>query len=266
MSAPKKQKAVVVAKKPIKIASFDIGVKNLAFCVMTYDPSKPSGEQFPIEAWRSMDITDQHGRSEMSCNKIKPSGEQCTNGPKIFLEDGGCFCGVHNPDRKKYKPEKQTGAKTKNLSYEKLGNMLMDRLDELSDLWDNVDHIILEKQFNKNRRMIFLSAIIFAYFINNGQRNKKSKVTSVKFVSATNKLKIYDGPPVTLPKRKNPKDTRKLTAIKHCEYFIRGDEPHTNYLKRFPKKKDDLSDCFLQGAWYLLNECKGTNRKKKAKV
>ena len=183
-----------MAKKPIKIASFDIGVKNLAFCVMTYDPSKPSGEQFPIEAWRSMDITDQHGRSEMSCNKIKPSGEQCTNGPKIFLEDGSCFCGVHNPDRKKYKPEKQTGAKTKNLSYEKLGNMLMDRLDELSDLWDNVDHIILEKQFNKNRRMIFLSAIIFAYFINNGQRNKNSKVTSVKFVSATNKLKSMTAP------------------------------------------------------------------------
>lgn len=247
------------------VASFDIGVKNLAFCVMTYNPDAESGSKFPISEWRSMDLTDPDGLSDKSCDKIMSDGERCTHGARIFLPDeGGSWCGVHNPDRTKYKPVKPTGAKAKSLSYDTIGNALMDRLDELEHVWANVDHVVLETQFSKNRRMIFLSAIIFAYFMKVGQRNPNSRISHVKFVSSRNKLEIYDGPAITTKKRKNPKDERKQLAIQHCEYMIRGDSEHAKYLKRFPKKKDDLSDCFLQGAWYLVNECKANRRAKTA--
>lgn len=255
--------------KRITIASFDIGVKNLAFCVMQYDPNAVSGAKFPILQWRSMDLTDKNGSSERSCDKIKDNGEQCTHQARIFLDgpDGGeAYCGVHNPDRTKYTAVKQTGAKAKSLSYDVIGNALMDRLDELSDVWDQVDHVILETQFSKNRRMIFLSAIIYAYFMKTGQRNDGSRITHVKFISSRNKLEVYDGPAITVKKRKNPKDERKQLAIQHCEYMIREDKEHLAYLKRFPKKKDDLSDCFLQGAWYLTHECKAKRATKKKTI
>lgn len=247
----------------ITVASFDIGVKNLAFCVMRYDPKAECGAKFPIIEWKSIDLTDPEGLSDQSCSKVKPDGSECVHGAKIFLPDGTGFCGVHNPDKTKYQPKKQTGAKAASLSYDAIGNALMDRLDELSEVWDSVDHVVLETQFSKNRRMIFLSAIIFAYFIKCGQRNPDSLITKVKFVSSRNKLEVYDGPDITTKKRKNPKDERKQLAIQHCEYMVRGDKERLQYLKRFPKKKDDLSDCFLQGAWYLQNECKATRAKKR---
>jgi hypothetical protein len=247
------------------IASFDIGVKNLAFCVMRYDPAARDGKRFPIIEWRSMDLTDPGGFSDRNCDKIKPDGEQCTHGARIFPPDsdgGGGWCGVHNPDRSKYKPVKQTGAKAKSLSYEAITNALMDRLDELSELWARVDHVVIETQFSKNRRMIFLSAIVFTYFMKTGQRNPESKISHVKFVSSRNKLEIYDGPPITTKKRKDPKAERKQLAIQHCQYMIREDDEKLKFFHRFPKKKDDLSDCFLQGAWYLMNECKANRSKK----
>jgi hypothetical protein len=263
---PEKATKSLKTEKPsgeITVASFDIGVKNLAFCVMRYDPSAECGSKFPIIEWKSIDLTDPDGLSDRSCSKIKPDGSECIHGAKIFLPDGTGFCGVHNPDKTKYKPEKQTGAKAASLSYDAIGNALMDRLDDLHELWAGVDHVVLETQFNKNRRMIFLSAIIFAYFMQSGQRNPDSLITKVKFVSSRNKLQVYDGPPITTKKRKNPKDERKQLAIQHCEYMVRGNAEKLQYLKRFPKKKDDLSDCFLQGAWYLQNECKATRAKKK---
>ena len=41
-----------------------------------------------------------------------------------------------------------------------------------------------------------------------------------------------------------------------------------NFFLVYRKKKDDLSDCFLQGAWYLTHECKAkrAQSKKKAKA
>jgi hypothetical protein len=232
---------------------------------MEYDASKPTGSQFPITEWRSIDLTDPNSLSDRCCQHVnQKTNKPCGHGAKIFLPDGSCYCGVHNPDKEKYKPVKTTGAKTSSLSYEAIGNALMDRLDEYAELWRTCDHVVLETQFTKNRRMIFLSAIIFGYFIKCGQREADSKISKVKFVSSRNKLEVYDGPAVTVAKRKNPKDVRKLTAIKHCEYMISGDEKMLQYFHRFPKKKDDLSDCFLQGAWYLKNECKAT--KTRAKV
>ena len=80
--------------------------------------------------------------------------------------------------------------------------------------------------------------------------NDKSRLSDVKFISSKHKLQVYTGPKITV-NRKNPKDQRKLLAVEYCKYMIKNDTPNFEYLNKFPKKKDDLSDCFLQGAWYL---------------
>jgi hypothetical protein len=246
----------------LTIASFDVGVKNLAFCVMRYDAAAPSGQQFPIERWNCMDLTDGSDIGNKTCEGIKASGAKCTGGAKITTDDGHFYCGVHNPDKERYKPTK--AKKVAGLSYESLGNALMDKLEEYKELWETCDHVIIEQQFTKNRRMIFLSAILFSYFLQVGQRNSNSKISRVKFASSRNKLLVYDGPEITQRTRKGEKEHRKWLAVRHCEWLVRGDVPHLSYLNQFPKKKDDLSDCFLQGADYLKNDCRATARKKPA--
>ncbi len=243
------------------IASFDVGVKNLAFCVMRYDADAPSGRQFPIIEWNCFDLTESiDGFSSKICSAFKGNGQPCALGAKIITDEGVCYCGTHNPDKERYKPV--AAKKVAGMTYEKMGNALMDRLDALKHIWDQVDHVIIEQQFNKNRKMIFLSAIIFAYFMQSGQRKEDSKIKHVKFASSRNKLLVYDGPAILERTRKGDKDHRKWIAVKHCEWLVREDKEHLDFLHRYPKKKDDLSDCFLQGADYLKNDCRAVRRPK----
>jgi hypothetical protein len=243
----------------VTVASFDVGVKNLAFCVLQYAPDEQSGKQYPIECWNCMDLTDKEDTGSKICEGIKANGDRCTGSAKITTDDGKVYCGTHNPDKERYKPVK--AKKVVGLSYESLGNALMDKLDAYKEIWEKCDHVVIEQQFTKNRRMIFLSAILFAYFLQMGQRNIASKISRVKFASSRNKLLVYDGPEITERTRKGEKDHRKWLAVRHCEWLIRGDAEHLSYLSKFPKKKDDLSDCFLQGADYLKNDCRATARK-----
>jgi len=245
----------------VVVASFDVGVKNLAFCILSYDCDALSGKQFPIQAWTCVDVTDSSGVGDRLCEgKKKTSGEGCPNGAKIITDDGHAFCGVHNPDKERYKPK--AAAKVKNLSYEQLGNAFLEELEKHEDLWNQVDHVVIEQQFRSNRRMIFLSAIIFTYFIGR-QRDPGCRISRVKFASSRNKLQLYGdcgGPAIAERPRKGAKDHRKWLAPKHCEWLIRGDEGNLASFRRYPRKKDDLADSFLQGADYLFNECRAVKR------
>ena len=53
---------------PFTIASFDIGIKNLAFCVMQYDPNQPVGKRYPILEWKNIDLTDSDGLTDQFCS------------------------------------------------------------------------------------------------------------------------------------------------------------------------------------------------------
>jgi hypothetical protein len=245
---------------PIVVTSFDVGVKNLAFCVLSYDRNVESGHQFPIQEWRCVDVTDTTGIGERLCQGRKKNGDECGNGAKIITYNDESYCGVHNPDKERYKPK--PAAKVKNLSYERLGNAFLAELERHEDLWNQVDHVVIEQQFRSNRRMIFLSAIIFTYFIGK-QRDPACRISRVKFASSRNKLQLYGecgGPVITERPRKGAKDHRKWLAPKHCEWLIRGDKTWTDRFHRYPRKKDDLADSFLQGADYLFNECRAVKR------
>lgn len=243
---PKKSKD----KVPFTIASFDIGLKNLAFCVMQYEVN---GNQYPIIEWKNIDLTGGEDNVEdHNCEaKIESGlrkGKLCGGGAKIMTDENQYYCNRHNPDKEKYTARKKRLVKT--VSIKEMCCTLSDHLDRFYDLFKTVDHIIIESQFSKNRKMLCLSDMLFAYFILKHIRNDDSKCKDVKFIAAKNKLTVYDGPAVEC-NRKNAKDKRKQLAIKYCEYMIRSDEERLKEFNKFPRKKDDLSDCFLQGAWYL---------------
>ena len=82
-------------------------------------------------------------------------------------------------------------------------------------------------------------------------------------ISAKRKLSVYDGPhvPCTV---KDPHGRNKFLGISYCRYMLHNDltdeflepfVPYKDWIGFFEsvKKKDDIADAFLQGAWYLRN-------------
>jgi hypothetical protein len=246
-----KSKPKANGKPPFTIASFDIGLKNLAFCVMQRGEKS---DVYNIIEWKNINLTIKNdtGLEDKICESIIQSGarkgQQCGSGAKIEDDKGNVYCNRHNPDKEKYKPRKQR--KVNSISLKEMCCTLANRLDVYHDLFGKVDHVIIETQFTRNRKMICLSDMLYSYFILRGVLVEEERIKEVKFVSARNKLKVYNGPFVE-SKLKNAKAKRKQLAIKYCEWMIRGDKERLEEFNKFPRKKDDLSDCFLQGCWYL---------------
>lgn len=241
------------------VASFDVGIRNLAFCVMQYDSSKKKGEEYKVIDWQNIDLTDADCiGDETCCADLKTKKDKdgnpvkCSKGAKLKVcidEETKYYCAVHNPDKTKYKVKEKK--KVRSVSMKSIFIAMNNVLESYEDTWKNkVDHVIIERQFNKNRMMIYQSGLVYSYFMLKHLTDDNSRVSDIKIIHAKNKLKVYNGPKVMI-KRKNPKDVRKLQAVEYCKYMLRKDKPRLDYLNKYPKKKDDLSDCFLQGAWYL---------------
>lgn len=99
--------------------------------------------------------------------------------------------------------------KNRNLLFENIPRKLQERPQLL-----DVDLVVIENQPSlKNPQMKSIQMILYSYFlilgkiVGNGDKSL-SYIDKVEFCSASNKLKIYDGPPIILedkPKRKSKK-------------------------------------------------------------
>ena len=244
-------------KRQFTVASFDAGIKNLAFCVMQKD-----GTKYNVIEWKNIDLTTDADTTNRLCDGVIKSKkdengnpQRCTKQSKVKSDDK-YYCTIHNPD-KGSEPKATTVSVNKkekagSLPLQDLCVILAKTLDCFAELWLKVDHIVIEKQYSKNRKMICLSDMLYSYFVLRHIMNPDSRVEQIKFIHAKHKLEVYTGPKI-IPKRKGAKAQRKELAIEHCRKIICDDETSLQFLNKFPKKKDDLSDCFLQGAWYLSN-------------
>ena len=211
----------------MKILSWDVGIYNLSYCIL----EKNENNEIKIIGWDIINLVD---------------NEQMKKNRNLLFE---------NIPRKLY---------------------------EIPELLD-VDQVVIENQPSlKNPQMKSIQMILYSYFlilgkiIGNSDKNK-SYIDKIDFCSASNKLKVYDGPEIILTdKKKTVKkeeneskenkepekvkkgntlkyaDKKKL-AIEHALYYIKLE--NLNYLDFFNnhKKKDDLSDSFLQGLYYMKN-------------
>jgi hypothetical protein len=178
--------------------------------------------------------------------------------------------------------------KNRNLLFENIPRKLYEKPQLL-----DVDIVVIENQPSlKNPQMKSIQMILYSYFlilgkvIGNGEKSS-SYIDKIDFCSASNKLKIYDGPPIILEEKKKSVSTKKdklvseevkveeksddiikpienkkkgsaikygdkkKLAIEHAKYFLNKD--NSDYYEFFMnhKKKDDLSDSFLQGLYYI---------------
>lgn len=251
----------------MKIVSIDVGLRNLAVCVL----EGTSRKDVKISQWNVIDVLgEKNGVDRPLCfHCSKPGmwyqGEKyaCTRHcPKTKVPTKTSISKKKIEDLKKdasdlgisplptKKPElvnavydklkesgwlKFTGGSAiKHTPVLDLASDIARSLDSRLSWWEATDLVVVENQ--KDRRMFAVQAMIHMYFAAKGFR--------VRGVSAIHKLNNV----LTVNDLTASYRGRKKTGIVHCEMLM----PDCNraYFKSH-KKKDDLADSFLQGLWFL---------------
>lgn len=252
----------------MKLISFDVGLRNLAYCVL----EGTSRANVKILDWNIIDVLgEQAGVGAARCFK-------CTAAARYEHASEGTFaCSKHTPKKKeaitkaalnKKSPTELQGdiekyglqtTATKKADLVKLlynharqntwkkcvasstTGSVMDMapaivasLDARMGSWRGADAVCIENQ--PERRMYAVQAMLQMYFTLRG-----IKATGV---SATHKLSNI----VTIDDVVHTYKGRKKTGITHAYALVPAE--NQEHFKKHPKK-DDLADSFLQGLWVL---------------
>lgn len=272
----------------MKILSIDVGIKNLAFCL--FDKC-PTDNHFKITKWDTIDIAQEETlkclfieKNEM-CNKpakfkkdntcfcLKHSKKQkyhiptpenkqsVINKQKIqkLYEIADSYKIQY--DTKIKKPdlvnlineyisnnyfEKIENKKANKVDLFNIGINIKNKFNEIFKDQDKIDYVIIENQIGPLAiRMKSIQGMIVQYFI-----MSNFNVEFIEFISASNKLKDCQ-----LKDKEKYSDRKKLSIAK-CLEMITADFRFNEHLTYFNahKKKDDLSDSFLQGMWFINNK------------
>ena len=161
----------------------------------------------------------------------------------------------------KLKKVKNTGVKE--LDFDDTRLKLVMELEKRKHLLE-ANVVVIENQPSfKNPRMKSISGIIYDYYMIRGMVDKeitKSNINRVKFMSPSNKIKLAtDGETQAIVKLKNTDESKayKMTKSLAVKYATEMSKHLPEWLAKFNshKKKDDLADAFLQGAYYFEMNC-----------
>ena len=270
------------------ILSIDVGIKNLAFCLID------SSNKINILEWNVLNISTENNDNVICSQnrKNKPCNKCFT-----YLFNNEKYCGIcskNNENFKKYpafdlnilenkkiKKEKlieicneygisfdkkstkddikilvkqfvekncfvkPLKTKVSDISLIDIGRNMNIILNELIDSWNyNIDMVLIENQISPlANRMKTLQGMITQYFIM--KTNAK-----IIYISSENKLKEFTTSKTNYKERKQLSIQIMKDILQKNEYNI-----DTNWSNIFEKskKKDDLSDTFLQALWYIKN-------------
>ena len=220
----------------MKILSFDVGIKNLSFCLLN---------DGVIEDWGILNIC-----TDDVCDHCTKDGKRCDKSVK-FVCDGFQVCPAHKK-LKSYSDKKFKKISKKQNPMLDQGKCIVSKLQKKEHFVD-VDLVVIENQpALKNPTMKSIQMIIYSYFLINGVCFDDSKITNIEMINARNKLKAYTGPVIPCNIKDKYKKT-KFLGIEYCKYMIQESNQDDQWIQLFTesKKKDDLADAYLQGMYVL---------------
>jgi hypothetical protein len=205
----------------MKILSFDVGIVNLAYCIVE------TGNEYPkILNWEIIELS----------------------------KKGNSF--------------------TAHIASSGIAELYITLINELDRrlFLKEVDIVLIEKQPSFNPKMRIIAGCLQTYFYIRGVVDKQdNKINSVEFFSPKNKLKCYDGPELDISSKNGKTVKSKYAQTKKMGVAIarsKLDEYNENDISIFfenSKKKDDLSDCYLQALTYITFKLKPTKPVKSVK-
>jgi hypothetical protein len=266
----------------MKILSIDVGIKNMAYCLF----ERPNeNNSFNITQWDIIDISESENAHMCCFSKcMKPAKYMkkdicfCLQHAKKkeykipTLQQKPSFinkqtikklCEIAENLGIKYEPKiKKVDLsnlikdylnvhyfdciETRKASEVNLFNIALNIKKKFNCLFENeikIDNVIIENQIGPLAiRMKTIQSMIVQYFV-----MSNVAVDHIESISASNKLKDCDA------KDKAKYSDRKKLGIAKCLDILSKDDnfnKHLNYFNQH-KKKDDLSDSFLQGMWFI---------------
>ena len=137
----------------------------------------------------------------------------------------------------------------------------------------NVDIVLIEKQPSFNPKMRIIAGCLQTYFYIRGVVDRNI-IKSVEFFSPKNKLKCYTGPELDISSKNGKIVKGKYAQTKKMGVLIARSklEEYTETKEKCDffensKKKDDLSDCYLQALTYIdFKKVKTVNLKEPKKL
>lgn len=218
------------------VLAIDIGVKTLSMCILDENNS--------IKLWGVYNTLDDE---EKRCKSLQKNGKICSKLCSVRKEEE-FFCKTHSPtDCSPY-----TAKKMKDYSLQDLTKYVITALNEIisnnTEAFSTVKCVLLELQPSFAVKMKFVSHVIYTKIVSHFIHSD----TVVRFVKATEKLKVYDGPPVVCSKKGYAK--RKYEAVEHAKYFLLSKFSEEQRELWGPllhcSKADDLSDALCYAMYY----------------
>ena len=220
----------------MKILSFDVGIKNLSFCLLNNKV---------IEDWGILNIC-----TDDICDHCTKDGKRCDKSAK-FVCDGFQVCVAHKKLKSYADKNFKKVSKKKNPMLDQ-GKCIVSKLQK-KDIFLDVDGVVIENQpALKNPTMKSIQMMIYSYFLIHGVCSQDSKITNIEMINARNKLKAYTGPKIECDIKDRYKRT-KFLGIEYCKHMIQESNQDDQWIDLFlnSKKKDDLADAYLQGMYVL---------------
>jgi hypothetical protein len=222
----------------MKILSFDVGIKNLSYCLLN---------DKVIEDWGILNIS-----TDDVCEHCSKDGKRCDKSVKYVCQGPFQVCSAHKK-LKQYSDKKfKCVPKKKNPMLDQ-GTKMVEILKKKENFIE-VDLVVIENQpALKNPTMKSIQMILYTYFLIEGVTNNNSSIESIELINARNKLKAYTGPIVPCDIKDKYKRT-KFLGIQYCLAMIIDQQDQWINLFTTSKKKDDLADAYLQGMYVLQSK------------
>jgi hypothetical protein len=273
----------------MKILSIDVGIKNLSFCLFL--TPEDNLNHLKVIQWDNIDISektdtkcieiDKNGLCDKPAKFTKDSKCYCLKHSKKhnYLQPLAEFKQSYLNKQKiqslidiadKYKLKYENPPKKSNIleiinefinnncytaisktnatkiNLVTIGRNIQHKFDEIfNEHLLSIDTIIIENQIGPiANKMKTIQGMISQYFI---MRNNN---INIEFISACNKLKDF------LSTEKIDYKQRKKLGVQTCLGIVNNDFRFKEWNTFFAKhnKKDDLSDCFLQGIWFIKHK------------